>query len=150
MWDKLVRLSVFTAIYDKLFWEDYDALETRAVDWSFIFENLPPESNLDASNLNSYIEYFDKKKEEYQEVLSKYLKNWDRTFLIIKACLYTYLIERDLVLDSEANKQEFLKALVTRYIRLSENYVGGQNVGLVHAVMSKINNDSEVKKQLKN
>jgi transcription termination factor NusB len=135
VWDKPFRYSIFTAVYELLFWRE-EGVNDFNIDWDFIFENAKFEVKPDIEDLNQVMYLFEQKEKSYTDILESYLANWDKTFSIIKACLFTFLLEKDDIGNSEPPVDS--KDIVTKYIRLSEDLVGGQNVGLVHAVLSKI------------
>jgi len=138
VWDKNLRYCIFTAVYQKLFWED-ESVE-YFLDWSFIIENIPnkdtrPEIDL----LDELYEVFLENKANYTEQLQNHLKNWNRTFPDVRACLFTFLLEK----DSLKKKSEDVSDIVSKYVRLSEDLIGGKNVGLVHAIVSKLTNTTD-------
>jgi transcription termination factor NusB len=147
VWDKPTRLSIFSAIYEILFWRSQGfelkqeiSIVRKDLSWSFIFENLKFESKPDINSLDLIIDSFYKSEGEYTILLSKYLNSWDKTYSIVKACLFTFLLELNSTkeLNNSQDISGYYREIITRYIRLSEDYIGGQNVGLVHAVLSKI------------
>lgn len=118
-----------------MFWENESNQYT--LNWDFIIENISkPEAKLEISSLREFYETFLVSESEYSVSLQKYLKNWNRTFPDVKACLYTFLLER----DSLIKKSENVSDVVTKYVHLAEDLIGGKNVGLVHAVISKLAN----------
>ena len=68
------------------------------------------------------------------------MANWNKTFPIVKACLFTFLLEKDYLRSTQSDVES--KEVVSKYIRLSEDLVGGQNVALVHAILSKVTGSS--------
>ncbi len=134
MWEKSFRYSVFAALYQVLFWNETTGSEEFNLD--VILENLKDEEKPDKDKLTLVIARFFDKKAEYTDTLKTYLKDWDKTFAVVKACLYTYILEIEEL--SSTDPQPALDTIITKYIRLSEDHIGGQNVALVHAILSKV------------
>jgi transcription termination factor NusB len=147
VWDKPTRLSIFSAIYEVLFWREQN-FENNKIEnedlkdpnWGFIFENLKFEVYPEEKKLDILMGLFYTHESLYTKTLSQYLINWDKTYSIVKACLFSFMLELETnkEIDFTQNTEERNRELITKYIRLSEDHIGGQNVGLVHAVLSKI------------
>ncbi len=147
MWEKNFRVALFTAVYQKLFQSDFvDA--GIAWNWEIVLNNLKVEEASKmpkVQDLSCRLEDLGTNQEKYQNLLQKYLQSWDRTYDIVKAILLTYLQELSEMKESgslEVNSNE----IVSKYIRLTQEYIGGENTALVHAVASNIleNNLAEV------
>lgn len=138
MWDKLTRQAIFSAIYQIVFFQDQE-LDWN-IDWEYILENSPKiteETDIPSFlSLTSYLDLFYEKRGLFESYLKIKLPNWESTFPLIKACLYTFLTEYSYI---TTNFNDFDKeALLGKYIKLSQETIGGQSVTLVHAVTSKI------------
>ncbi len=138
MWNKQFRKALIAAIYQHLFWSGFTKTHVDP-NWqqicSEIFKEDQPYSE---KELQSTYELFIEKEVYYTNLLQQYVSKWDKTFDIIKACFYCFLIEL-----GERKNEPDLK-LVGTYIKFGQDFAGGDNPGLVHAVLSNIlENDLE-------
>lgn len=130
---------MFTAIYQKLF--RLSLTEGEPVfEWALVFDSLKLGDGLelpDISDLDFSFASVLEKEDKFKALLNKYLQDWGRTYDIVKAILLTYL--QELAELKESNKIEVLaQDLVGSYVRLAQDYIGGENTSLVHAVASNI------------
>lgn len=66
-----------------------------------------------------------------------YLKNWNNTYLLVKAILLACLLEKKITgLENEK--------LIPKYIRLCQNYGDHKSVSVVHAVLYKLLENQEL------
>lgn len=137
MWDKSFRFSLFAGIYEALFWEEQESHGTNSIDWSIITAQLGhAETQPSVTLLQACLDTFLANQTSYTQILKKHLNSWNKTYLIVRACLYCFLTEKDYLQRNNVAYDE--SKLVGRYLRLSEDLIGGQNVALVHAVISKL------------
>ncbi len=135
MWEKKHRFSLFVAIYQYLFWNNLSL--DYSIDWDKIFgEVFEEEEVFDARIIEQDFEIFLSKKENFDEVLTQYLKDSSKTYDMVKAILYTFLTEMGKTKAEEEGV--VLEKIVGKYIRLTQEMVGGQSTALVHAVTSKV------------
>ena len=73
---------------------------------------------------------------DYKTQLEPYLTNWDRTFEIIKAILFCFILELRNA-KSSLNEQQ-ITTLIGSYIQLTEDFSVPANVKLVHAILAKL------------
>ena len=131
MWSKNFRKCLIGAVYQNLFWESFNNSD-YSPDWSMIInENHNTDDTFTKENLIEVYNVFLSKKLSYIENIMKYVNKWDKTFDLIKACLIVFLVEDEINTDPE-NK------LVGHYIKFAQDFAGGENPALVHAVISKI------------
>ena len=147
MWEKSFRSSLFSLVYQDLFWRDlgvetYDPKQHLELVLSEVKlkegESLPSEAKLLES-----LSAFEEKEGAFETELKKYLNQYDKTYTAVRALLFTFLVERDMILE----KKEDPGDIVGKYIRLTQNMVGGENTGLVHAVLSKIVGGKKAEKE---
>lgn len=140
MWDKKFRIAVFSLLYEILF-TGLDVSEFSA-------KSITDEYRVEVKALNNVFEDLDLDKvfakilvffencDEYETKVKESTKNWDKTFLTVKACLFTFCIEIDEIDILSINDNQ----IVNSYLRLSQDYLGQENVPLVHAVVLKLLN----------
>jgi transcription termination factor NusB len=136
MWSKSFRYTLFTGIYQHLFWKNEFGLDQLDVDWSVITaisqEVLTQNEQVQAIQIfDTYLE----NREVYESILKPLLNSWDKTFDIVKAALFTGVLE---LIDIQNEPQEILEKSVGKYIHLTQDMIGGKNPALVHAVLSKV------------
>jgi hypothetical protein len=85
-------------------------------------------------NLEVQIASFDKQLEVMTDKLQVHLSDWSKTFGIVKAVLYCYLLEQNLA----DNSLEFQNKSVGLYIKLAEEFTILANIKLIHAILSKL------------
>jgi transcription termination factor NusB len=141
MWDKYFRLCLFMAVYQELFAEELGA--DLGLEWDFILETVEnPQDRPSSKELAKSMASLRLKREQYELLLKKYLHSWERTYETVKAMLLTFLEELSKLREVE-EKSELIE-LVGKYVRLTQDYIGGENTALVHAVASNIvENDLE-------
>lgn len=131
MWSKNFRKCIIGVVYQNLFWESFNNSE-YVPDWPILLaQHHNDEDTFNESDLQSIYSTFLSQKSYYIERITKYVNKWDKTFDLIKACLIVFLIEHDQNTDPE-NK------LVGHYIKFAQDFAGGENPALVHAVISKV------------
>jgi transcription termination factor NusB len=138
MWTNDLRNLTVTIFYQILFWDvDYSACQEK--NW-LIDLNISPEqiqnSNLDQQLISSIIRIFFENKDSYTSRLQTQLKDWSKTYNLIKAILFSYLVELEFcqkIQKTEENNQG--DNYISQYIKITQTLVGGANVGLVHAVL---------------
>jgi transcription termination factor NusB len=135
VWEKPFRYLVFAAIYQLLFWRE-QGVENLKLDWEMIQEVSKTEVKVDIIALEKIIEAFRANEIAYTNTLEQYLKTWSKTYPVVKACFFCFMLEHDSLIKQGEN--EIAKTIVSKYIRLGEDLIGGQNVSLIHAVLSKI------------
>jgi len=154
IWNQYIRTLLFFAIYNYLFLGDKS--DNFVVDWNFLEYHLKQEfqdkeSNKDLNNqenksneeseflletskLDETFLIYLQKKEVFEIELQEFLHNWEKTYNLVKALLFTCLLE----IEISGNKAEEVLPNFTKYLRLSQDFIGSENVGLVHAVLMKI------------
>jgi hypothetical protein len=66
--------------------------------------------------------------------IKEYLSDYAKTFGIVKAILYCFLLEK----KSTCNNSDFAIKSVSIYIKLAEEFTILANIKLIHAILSKI------------
>lgn len=129
------------AVYQELFAEELGA--DLGLEWDFILETVEnPQDRPSSKELAKSMASLRLKREQYELLLKKYLHSWERTYETVKAMLLTFLEELSKLREVE-EKSELIE-LVGKYVRLTQDYIGGENTALVHAVASNIvENDLE-------
>lgn len=138
MWEKSFRFSLFTLIYQDLFWrnlgvESYQPAEHIELVLSEVKlkeDEQPPKEE----ELLAFLDIFHARELSFETELKKYLSQYEKTYTAVRAILFTFLLEKESVMEAQEDPGD----IVGKYIRLTQNMVGGENTGLVHAVLSKI------------
>jgi transcription termination factor NusB len=131
MWSKNFRKCLIGAVYQNLFWDSLNSTQ-YSPDWSILVDqNKNIEESIVEEDLSSMYDLFVTKKTFYIDTITKHVNKWDKTFDLIKACLIVFIIENEVNTDKEAK-------LVGHYIKFAQDFAGGENPALVHAVISKI------------
>lgn len=134
MWEKSFRRGLFSYLYLYLFWDSIGFENPHLKDLEKI-KNLAKEfMNVD---LIEYQKKIVTLKNNYNHYLDKLnlLVSWEKTHLITKAILLTFLVE----LDETTDKSN----LIGSYLRISQDFGGSHVVSIVHAVLSKLLVNSE-------
>ncbi|MEI6729560.1 MAG: hypothetical protein WCK98_08035 [bacterium] len=138
MWDKNFRIAVFSLLYEILFTgissddfnlkSDTNKFKNQVLGLNEVFNGL------DLDIIFIQIRIFFEKQDLFEEKIKASIKTWDKTFVTVKACLFTFCLEiEDNSLVSSADNK-----IVNSYLRLSQDYLGEENVSLVHANILKI------------
>lgn len=135
MWTKAFRKSLISGIYQTIFRQSLEGLE-KSVNWDVIVDEYSTsEIEVKKDDLEKVFVYVDKNFDSYITSIQKYSKNWNRTFDVIKACLVALIVEIEYKKDSNESIET---TVVGKYIRLAQDFAGGDNPGLVHAIGSKL------------
>jgi transcription termination factor NusB len=129
MWEKSFRRGLFSYLYLNLFWDSIGFENPHLNDLEKI-KNLAKEfSNVDFGECQKRVVTL---KNNYNHYLDKLnlLISWEKTHLITKAILLTFLVELDEVQDKSN--------LIGNYLRISQDFGGSHVVSIVHAVLSKL------------
>jgi transcription termination factor NusB len=94
------------------------------------------ESNISklAEKLQTQLEIFYTEHELMTVEVQKHLSDWNKTFGIVKAILYCFLLEKKWT----NNNSDFVLKAVGKYIKLAEEFTILANIKLIHAILSKI------------
>lgn len=136
MWSKSIRTVLVILIYNEIFLLDYPQLIEKQI--SAIAREYKLElSEQDTASINIYFDRYQNNKIELESIISSFITSWNKTFDLIKAMLFAAVIELQLSLntDGQFEDPELLKTIVSKYIHLSQDIVGGNNPGLIHAVL---------------
>lgn len=87
--------------------------------------------------VDEILEKFFLEKDVYWKAIEQNLKDTKKTYMLVQACLYSYILEKNFI-EEETTQKKSVKYLVGKYIKLSQNFIGDDNVSLVHAVLIKI------------
>jgi transcription termination factor NusB len=132
VWDKSVRQILFTVIYEYLFWgQNFDDSQ---IDWDLIYTLNKFEYEEAIDEAQDLFKKFLETEQELEDGVKPYMQNWDKTFDIVRAVLFTAQME----LASNYLTIEEKEKIVGKYIHLTQDMIGGKNPALVHAVLSKI------------
>jgi transcription termination factor NusB len=138
MWTKSFRKCLIGAIYQHLFWKSFSEVEYTP-NWEDLSKVVYKEDEtISITDLESAFQTFLSKKEEYSLVLHKYITRWDKTFDIMKAALFCFMIEY------AERKAEADLHILGVYIKFAQDYAGGENPALIHAIISKMIEEGEV------
>ncbi len=132
IWNKELRIILFTSIYQNIFWEYFPTIPFYP-DWeniSEIFEKSLSSSNVD--ELNLLYSFFLLHKQDLINKLKLFLTSWDKTHLIIQSCLLCASVELSSKQTGSPDK------VLAPYLRIADSFDSGSNVGVAHAVLSKV------------
>jgi transcription termination factor NusB len=133
MWDKSVRVLVFTAIYEDLFWAG-EGVVSFDLDWELVADlNGINDQELIHQAKQYYLKFKDS-RDAFEVRIKPFMQSWQKTFDIVKAVLYTAVLE----LDGAGSNYDGKDKIIGKYIHLTQDMVGGKNPALVHAVLSKL------------
>ena len=163
-WSKHLRLSVFVMIYQTIFNQPRTSRNSSSIqDLEMDSERINsllislsqehPEyfgDNTLGSNpelndefwtdlrllVQAQVDSFVANYSDYKTQLEPYLTNWDRTFEIIKAILFCFMLELRNA-KSSLNEQQ-ITTLIGSYIQMTEDFSVPANVKLVHAILAKL------------
>jgi transcription termination factor NusB len=134
MWSKGFRKCIICAVYQQLFWESFNNTSYKP-NWEMIAsQNKKDDDVFTDSDLDNTFSVFTNNKPIFVEKITQYINKWDKTFDIVKACLLVFLMELDAKPDDNTK-------VVGNYIKFAQEFAGGENPSLVHAVISKILED---------
>ncbi len=84
--------------------------------------------------LEPQIDRFYLEMEDMADLIKEHLSDWAKTFGVVKAVLYCFLLEK----KTTSNSQEFRSKSIGIYIKLAEEFTILANIKLIHAILSKI------------
>ena len=135
LWTKAFRRSFISAVYVDIFADSVEGL-SKEPEWSVIVSEFSTEEDtLKQVEVIEIFEYYQAHREESLALIRKYMNSWDKTYDLIKACLVCLVVE---IKYLQRTDRPVPANLVGKYIRLAQDFAGGDNPGLVHAVGSKI------------
>lgn len=135
MWKKDFRICLFYVIYQYIFWLSID--QEKKLDWNHIeAQAFGERSDLDLETVKKEYKNFIDNKTTFDQVLANNLKEPNKTYLTVKAILYVFFLEIDFLEREGVLSQT--NNIVGKYIKLTQEVVGGESTGLVHAVTSKV------------
>lgn len=138
MWTKPFRKSLISGVYENIFRTSLEGIATD-IDWHMIAEEYSnDEQSVNVDDLSKVYEHIQSEHDKYVLSIKKYSKHWDRTYDIIKACLIVFLGELEYTKKTTGSYEQ---NLVGKYIRLAQDFAGGENPALVHAIASKLLNE---------
>jgi transcription termination factor NusB len=138
MWTKSFRKCLIGAIYQHLFWKSFSEVDYTP-NWEDLTKAIYKEDEtITTKDLEFKFKNFLKNQEQYSSILHKYITKWDKTFDIMKAALFCFIIEY-----ADRKNEEDLHILGV-YIKFAQDYAGGENPALIHAVISKMIEEGEV------
>ena len=142
MWTKDFTICLCIAVYQKLTLENWPEL-SDVIDWSLIFEELKvcvDKSELEA--LDSELDYIWRNHNQFEQTLNKFLSQPKKTHPFVRAVLLVFLAEllhlHNKSTPATTDQPPDWLALVKKYVRITQNYVGAENPSLVYAVASKL------------
>jgi transcription termination factor NusB len=135
MWSKNFRKCLIGAIYQNLFWASFNETEYKPEWESLMAENYNQEiDKFKDQDLQKAYNVFLTNKADFTKNLKSFANQWERTFDLIQACLYAFETE---YLISQLPPEEKNK-MIGSYIKFAQDFAGGDNPALVHAVMSRV------------
>jgi hypothetical protein len=139
MWTKEVRLAVCSSIYEDIFWHSVVAQDKTVIkiDEEFVEDVIKVFTQQDKKMYELAIESYKLKGQQYYlELLKPYIEDWKKTFDIVQAILISFVLEREYY--TQHNETISAQDYAGKYIKVTQDLVGGGNTGLVHAIISKI------------
>jgi transcription termination factor NusB len=135
MWSKNFRKCLIGAIYQNLFWASFNETEYKPEWESLMAENYNQEiDKFKDQDLQKAYNVFLTNKADFTTNLKSFANQWERTFDLIQACLFAFETE---YLISQLPPEEKNK-MIGSYIKFAQDFAGGDNPALVHAVMSRV------------
>ncbi|NJK71692.1 MAG: hypothetical protein HC932_05655 [Thermales bacterium] len=137
MWSQATRKVLISSVYEYLFWQKLEDPKEFVIDWSQLtLEHFNEGDVLNQKEFQKVFNTFLSLPDKYLSQVSKFINDWSKTFDLVKAILIVFVIEL------ESFQDEPPKNIISKYIRITQELVGGENPSLVHAVTSKILNQS--------
>jgi len=142
LWTKNFSLCLCIAVYQKLTLKSWSE-SIDAIDWSLIFEELGVSVDKpDLTALNLQLDYIWRNLSQLEQILGKFLDQPKKTHPFVKAVLLVFLAEL-LHLGAQpkleiTDQQLDRLALIKKYVRITQNYIGAENPSLVYAVATKL------------
>ena len=135
LWTKAFRRSLISALYVDIFADSVEGLP-KEPNWTVIVSEFSTDQEtLRQVEVIEMFEYYQAHRIESLDLVKKYMNSWNKTYDLIKACLVALVIE---IKYLQRTDRAVPANLVGKYIRLAQDFAGGDNPGLVHAVGSKI------------
>ena len=135
LWTKAFRRSLISALYVDIFADSVEGLP-KEPNWAVIVSEFSTDQEtLRQVEVIEMFEYYQAHRIEFLDLVKKYMNSWNKTYDLIKACLVALVIE---IKYLQRTDRAVPANLVGKYIRLAQDFAGGDNPGLVHAVGSKI------------
>ena len=136
MWIKQDRQALSLAIYMHLFRSEAGmdfALDGDSIE---LIEGVVnrDEAAVNKKDLAKFFDIYTDNSINYTKLIIPHMNNWEKTYEIVKAVIYCYIIER---VDLEEQGIE-AENLIGKYVKLTQDWVAGGNTGLVHAVLAKL------------
>lgn len=140
MWSKRNRMAICCTIYQSLFWRESGVNQDAWIfDAEFLDEVLPGEKT-DAVDgelvFAQYNNFLLLQNTVLDAAIDPFMQESKKTFDVVQAVLYTFVLERTLVSATEIS--ETGGTMVGKYIKLTQDLIAGGNTGLVHAILSKM------------
>jgi hypothetical protein len=161
MWSDLLRLVIFSLIYQTKYWQEFlekelvidDQLIHEVVD-AYLSEKKLSEQEVfnemqtfDKQKVKSLMLIFADREEELKEVIETQTKNWQKTYTILKALLFTFTLEKYyyekegiefLENDEENAEASGKKKFLRRYLNICDRYLDNNSVATLHAILAKL------------
>ena len=154
MWDKPTRKVIFLYLYNLLFWDNFDILENPDTkDKTSLIEtpenininslvNLPEIDDIVSLDgdfklvskdfVLEKLHHFKTNQADFETQLKDSLSNWGQTYTIVKAILFTFILENQSIAPEAKDT-----TLIGKYLRLAQEYGNSQSVAVIHAVLAK-------------
>ena len=85
-------------------------------------------------DLEPQIDRFYLEIEDMSDTIKEHLSDWAKTFSIVKALLFCFLLEK----KATSNNEQFQAKSIGIYIKLAEEFTILANIKLTHAILSKL------------
>jgi hypothetical protein len=133
-------MAICCTIYQVLFWREM-GIDTDS--WIFdpvLLDEVLPGEHSDAVDPElvyaEYQRFLAIEKTELDPLIDPYMSEAKKTFDVVQAVLYTFMLEKSLVPSGEISQTG--GTMVGKYIKLTQDLIAGGNTGLVHAILSKM------------
>lgn len=135
VWTKAFRRSLISALYVDIF-SDSVAEASIEPNWQVIVHEFStPEETPQLVQVKEMYDFYQENRNQLLEIVKKHLVSWEKTYDLTKACFVGLVIE---ITQLQNSDRPVPSNLVNKYIRLAEEFAGGENPGLMHAVGTKI------------
>ena len=137
IYDYVGFLDTIKEEYPDLFIEDmipsFSSFEKR-LDTEIQISKIEEAISKVSLDLEPQIDRFYLEMEDMTDMIKEYLSDWIKTFGIVKAILFCFLLEK----KAMSNNQEFQTKSIGVYIKLAEEFTVLANIKLIHAILSKL------------
>ncbi len=153
MWDKYLRRLLLVSIYNYLYSQFNELNVQTSVDYTTNSQWLQLMLTATDCQQGEYEQIeakfslvwddFLSSKGGFEEVIEPKLNDKQKTYTLLRAIFYTYLLEKKDLALSEASE---IKALINIYLKLLQQFGANENRQFAHAILANLDTQIETSK----